>query len=83
MNVYLKASPSFLISRIQNRNQTGDDKITEEDLELLNQIHEQYISKKQDSLITINIEDFKTSDDIVNMIFQKLTPFIVKNIERR
>ena len=82
VHIYLRASPDYLMNRIKRRGQTGDLNISQLYLELLHQKHEEYISKIQ-NVIIINIEDYSKLDDIVTEIFRKLTPFIVKNIERK
>ena len=62
------------MKNIDKRGQTGDNKITFGDLELLHQKHEDYVQTTSNQVITIDVEDFNCFDDVLERMFVKLAP---------
>ena len=71
VNVYLRTSPSIIMENLYKREQTGDEKITLEDLIDLHEKHEDYV-KTLNNVIIIeveNIDNFRPKNPV--FIFTK------------
>ena len=71
VTVYLKASPSLIMAHLHKRGQTGDNKITLDDIIQLHNKHETFVKSLSD-VVTIDIKDFNDIDEILNQIRLKL-----------
>ena len=86
VSVYLRCSPEIAMERVKKRGQTGDVKITLEDLILLHEKHEAYIKTLTGNVIVIDVKESANLDHIVDEMFKKLIPIIymsliVKDVE--
>ena len=79
--MYLRCIPEIAIERVKKRGQTGDIKITFDDLVLLHEKHEAYIETLTRNLVIIDVNESSTIDQIVDEIFKKLIPILVKDVE--
>lgn len=71
--MYLRTPPTVIMNNIDKRGQTGDKKITLEDLQLLHEKHEDYVQTLSNKVI-IDVEDFSCLDDVIDKMFVKLAP---------
>ena len=79
--MYLRCILEIAIERVKKRGQTGDIKITFDDLVLLHEKHEAYIETLTRNLVIIDVNESSTIDQIVDEIFKKLIPILVKDVE--
>ena len=75
VNVYLRTSPSIIMENLYKREQTGDEKITLEDLIDLHEKHEDYVKTLND-IIIIEVENIdkleKNAEELLLKLRQRI-----------
>lgn len=80
--VYLKASPTTLINRIQKRERSFERKISEDYLIQINRGYDEWIKRMSDktNVFTVDTDNFNVFEDLekLRQIYQKIEEFIKK-----
>ena len=76
----MRCSPEIAMGRVKKRGQTGDVKITFEDLVLLHEKHEVYIKTLTGNVIVIDVKESSNIDQIVDEMLKKLIPIMYMSL---
>ena len=75
VNVYLRTSPTMIMEHLYKRGQTGDEKITLQDLADLHEKHEEYVNTLDDVIIieVKNLNELeKNADELLSKLRQRI-----------